>query len=327
MNQLELASTYLEMNMIRKSRIALAAAAALALTASAAAAAPNIPNWAERTSEGIYRIPAGQTRMIERHGLCRTVRNNQDAAMMVPTGSSQEWVQGAQSFLQSIGSRASISSCPDYFYILQGCTEADHGRGECMIKPVSKRTLTSAQVRNHNNIPVEYRPTSECRVGSRNWGNLFFVGNFSNGSYRPLGLNGSDWAYYSDTWAGGGIMLDQNGSMVIPHANVANKLFRSTVNYSGHSQNSRMYTLGWPDNNTLSCRYDIKFSLRDGQWVDWGDYNAGGGRRAHSGSVWAGNNGASGVRFVLVRTPGVPRILTSDVIDQYMVDAPPDPPS
>lgn len=243
--------------------------------------------------------------------------------MMVPTGSSQEWVQGAQSFLQSIGSRASISSCPDYFYIVQGCATADHGRGECMVKPAAKREIDPNHIRN--------RFVPPCRSGSRNWGTVYFRGNKSSGTYHPLNMPSylDDVEYFgSETWASGGAFLDQNGSMVIPMPWIANKLFNSTVSYEGRPITSKMNALGWADGR-LECQFMIVHSLENGGNVgpEWGDQNTGGGKRRHSGHTMSGNHGASIVQFKFIRTPGVPANITPQVVDQYMVDAPPDPPS
>ena len=313
---------------IIKKSFASAAAAALALCASAAVAGPNIPPWAERVSEAIYKIPAGATRMIERHGQCRSIKNNQDAPMMVPTGTASEWNSGKESFLSTIGNRANVTTCPDYFYFLQGCRLAEHGRGECLVKPASRRTLTEDQVRTNSRLPESQRPTQGCRVGSRNWGDVYYRGDASGGVYHPMGWDGDNKLHYNDYWAGGQMMLDQHGSLVLPHKNIANKLFKSTVDYSGVNQDSgRMSRMGWPDSETLSCVYTVLTSIQQGGWVDWGDYNAGGGKRAHIGNIHGGENGGDVVKFIFVRTPGVPDIITNEVIDAYMVDAPPDPPS
>jgi len=302
----------------------MAALAVTGLAAGAANAAANIPAWAEAQSEGVYRVNAGQTRMLEKFDTCRVIKNNTGEPIMIPASSADEWSAGAGSFLNamSTNSQVGISACPDYFYILQGCSEADHGQGDCYIKPASKRSLTSAQVRNHNLIPAHQRPSGGCRVGSSNWSDMYVEGSATGGIYRPMGANDTDRLYFNDYWAGAGLYLDQNGSMVIPQKNFANKLFGSTVDYSAKTENSRLNRLWW-DSGVTSCAYYVRTSYRNGTWVDWGDYDAGNGKKAHSGNEFAGDNGASRVLFLFVRTPGVPDQITDAVIDQYLVDSPP----
>lgn len=137
-----------------------------------------------------------------------------------------------------------------------------------------------------------------------------------------MGANDQGRLYFNDVWAAGGLYLDQNGSMVIPQKNFANKLFDSTVNYSDRGENGRMNRLWWDDGN-LACHYRVRTSYNNGNWVEWGDYDAGSGKRGHTGGEFEGDNGASMVMFMLVRTPGVPANITDDVIDKYLVDPPP----
>lgn len=47
----------------------------------------------------MYTIPPGQTATINEWGVCRNVRNNNGAPVMVPTGSPSEWATGHGSFL------------------------------------------------------------------------------------------------------------------------------------------------------------------------------------------------------------------------------------
>lgn len=92
-----------------KKIIALLAGAVMANPAHAELAPPP-----EIFRSEIVRVEPGDTARVERHGICRMVRNSFGSAYLVPSRTPQEWMNFTGSFLMNTDDMrgVSVSTCP-----------------------------------------------------------------------------------------------------------------------------------------------------------------------------------------------------------------------
>lgn len=70
---------------------------------------------AQEMQPGIFMVAKGKSQKIDRHGVCRTVKNTSGNPIMVPVGTPQQWRDGKGAFLNNIGSMPGVSVADCFF--------------------------------------------------------------------------------------------------------------------------------------------------------------------------------------------------------------------
>lgn len=88
------------------------ALSALLIMTAATFAAPEVK--AQEVNPGIFQISKGQSVRINRHNVCRVVKNVGSTPVMVSAKSPNEWSQGSNSFLNNIATIPNVTAteCP-----------------------------------------------------------------------------------------------------------------------------------------------------------------------------------------------------------------------
>ena len=221
--------------------------------------------FSELNSQNYYRINSGSSQMIDKHGVCKNVTNNNAQDIFVPVQTLPEW----QSFIDFTPNNVTISDCGGF--PTSGCcglSDADNYDPAC-----NEPSL------NHIN-GVKYYEINFC-----------FYNSVYNSSYKNSPTMDM-WVYY-DWWSNGSPMNFSCADLLLatPY-NISNYTSNYSWNYSGFGH--------WPVSHDMNGQWGEEQMGWADEMCDFYCWACG-----YDGITATDNNGYTGIRYAEVSGIGV----------------------